>query len=151
MNEASIEVANVGDLVSRAARIHAKRTAVTSAARSVTYAELEQRSNRLAHALLGLGLQRGDRVGVYLPNCIEIVELELACYKAGLVKAPMNARLAPVEVAATIANSESLRVLTTSQRAESFLPHLQGAAPRLLLDAARRRTLLRPRPWRPTC
>jgi len=130
---AAHEIANVGALVSRAARIHARRLAVTSASRAVTYQQLEQRSNRLANALCGLGLQRGDRVGVYLPNCIEIVELELACYKAALVKAPMNARLAPVEVAEVIANSEAALVVTTAERAESFLPHLKGAAPRLLL------------------
>ncbi|WGT62510.1 AMP-binding protein [Variovorax paradoxus] len=129
-------VANVGELTSRAARIHAKRLAVTSAQRSVTYQELDQRSNRLANALCGLGLQRGDRVGVYLPNCIEIVELELACYKAALVKAPINARLAPVEVAEVIANSEATLIVTTAERAESFLPQLKGAPRLLLLDAA---------------
>jgi acyl-coenzyme A synthetase/AMP-(fatty) acid ligase len=131
------EIANVGELASRAARIHAKRLAVTSAQRSVTYEELEQRSNRLANALCGLGLQRGDRVGVYLPNCIEIVELELACYKAALVKAPINARLAPVEVAEVIANSDATLIVTTAERAEGFLAHLKHGAPRLLLlDAA---------------
>jgi acyl-CoA synthetase (AMP-forming)/AMP-acid ligase II len=101
------EIANVGELVSRAARIHAKRLAVTSAQRAVTYAELEQRSNRLANALLGLGLKRGDRVGIYLPNRPEIVEVELACYKAGLIKAPFNARLSPNEVGEIAANSDA--------------------------------------------
>lgn len=137
MQPTAPEIANVGELVSRAARIHAKRLALTSAQRSLTYEQLEQRSNRLANALCGLGLQRGERVGVYLPNCTEIVELELACYKAALVKAPINARLAPVEVAEVIANSEASLIVTTAERAESFLPHLKGAALRLLLlDAA---------------
>jgi acyl-CoA synthetase (AMP-forming)/AMP-acid ligase II len=128
-------IANVGELASRAARIHAKRLAITSASRSVTYEELEQRSNRLANALCGLGLQRGDRVGVYLPNCVEIVELELACYKAALVKAPINARLAPLEVAEVVANSEAALIVTTAERAESFLSHLKAAPRLLLLDA----------------
>ena len=78
-------VANVGALVARSARAHARRIAVKSPARSITYADLEQRTNRLANALLGLGLQRGDRVGIYLPNCVEVVEIEIACYKAGLI------------------------------------------------------------------
>jgi acyl-CoA synthetase (AMP-forming)/AMP-acid ligase II len=137
LTSTAFEVANVGELASRAARLHAGRVAIAIDARTVTYAQLDQRANRLANALLGLGLRRGDRVGVYLPNRVEIVELELACYKAGLVKAPMNARLAPVEVAEVIENSQARWVLTTSQRAESFLPHLQGATPGLLLvDAA---------------
>ncbi|RIX83690.1 AMP-binding protein [Acidovorax cavernicola] len=133
----SPEVANVGELVSRAARLHARQIAVTSPPRSCTYEQLDRRANRLASALRGLGLQRGDRVGVYLPNCIEIVELELACYKAALVKAPMNARLAPVEVAEVIENSDAALIVTTAARAETFLPLLKGAAPKLLLlDAA---------------
>jgi len=126
-------VANVGALVARSARAHARRIAVRSPVRSVTYAELEQRSNRLANALLGLGLARGDRVGIYLPNCVEIVELELACYKAGLVKAPFNARLSPAEVGEIAANSEAAVIVTTAERAEAFRPHIRGAMPKLLL------------------
>lgn len=133
MPQAPSEVANVGDLVSRAARVHAQRVAVTSPSRSVTYEQLDRRSNRLANVLGELGLKRGDRVGVYLPNCIEIVELELACYKAALVKAPINARLAPVEVADVIANSAASLIVTTAERAEAFLPLLKGDAPQLLL------------------
>ncbi|MDH6166328.1 acyl-CoA synthetase (AMP-forming)/AMP-acid ligase II [Variovorax boronicumulans] len=133
MPQAPSEVANVGGLVSRAARFHAGRIAIASPSRSITYAQLDQRSSRLANVLCGLGLARGDRVGVYLPNSIEIVELELACYKAALVKAPINARLAPVEVAEVIANSEASLIVTTAARAEVFLPLLKGQAPRLLL------------------
>lgn len=89
----SLPIPNVGELVARSCRAHGVQPAVTSAARSISYAELEQRSNRLANALLAQGLARGDRVGIYLPNCVEIVEIEIACYKAGLIKAPFNARL----------------------------------------------------------
>ncbi len=126
-------VVNVGALVARCARGYARRVAVRSAERSLTYAQLEQRSNRLANALLGLGLQRGDRVGIYLPNCPEIVEIELACYKAGLVKAPFNARLSPAEVGEIAANSEAAVIVTSGKRAESFRPHIRTAMPRLLL------------------
>jgi len=126
-------VTNVGALVARSAQYHATRLAVASATRALTYAELEQRSNRLANALLGLGVCRGDRVGIYLPNCTEIVEVELACYKAALVKAPFNARLSSAEVGAAIANSEATLIVTTAARAEAFAAHIQGAMPRLLL------------------
>lgn len=132
------QVANVGALVARSARAHARRIAVKSPARSVTYAELEQRSNRLANALLGLGLVRGDRVGIYLPNCVEVVEIEIACYKAGLIKGPFNARLSPAEVGAVAANSEANVIITTADRAEAIAPHVQqalqkNAMPRTLL------------------
>ena len=136
MEARSPAVANVGELVARCARAFGPRLAIKSGGRNLTYAQLERRSNQLANALIGLGLQRGDRVGFYLPNCAEIIEIELACYKAGLVKAPFNARLSPVEVAEVIANSEAALVVTSAERAESFLPWLKGAAPRLLFVEA---------------
>eukprot|EP01030_Chromulinospumella_sphaerica_P000963 gene963-945_t len=130
-------VANVGALVARSARAHARRMAVKSPARSITYADLEQRTNRLANALLGLGLERGDRVGIYLPNCVEVVEIEIACYKAGLIKAPFNARLSPTEVGAIAANSGAALIVTTTERAETIRPHvaqsMPDAMPQLLL------------------
>src|SRR5256885_1956737 len=58
----SLPIPNVGELVARSCRAHGAQPAVTSAARSISYAELEQRSNRLANALLAQGLARGDRV-----------------------------------------------------------------------------------------
>ena len=134
---AAYPVANVGALVARSARAHAQRIAVKSPTRSVTYAELERRSNQLANALLGVGLARGDRVGIYLPNCVEIVEIELACYKAGLIKAPFNARLSAAEVGAVAANADATLIITTAERAEAIAPHIAhhmpGAQPRMLL------------------
>ena len=111
-------VTNVATLVQRASRHFAARTAIACGDRRLSHAELDARSSRLAHALLGLGLRRGDRVGVCLPNSPEVVELELACYKAALVKAPINARLSPREVAQVVANAEAAVVLTTRDRAE---------------------------------
>lgn len=57
-----------------------------------SYAELEQRSNRLAHAFLAQGLSRGDRVAIWLGNCLEYMESYLACAKAGLVIVQINIR-----------------------------------------------------------
>ena len=133
MHRPEPEVANVGALVARASRLYARSIALKRIDAELSYQQLEHRSNRLANALLGLGLQRGDRVGVCLPNCFEVVELELACYKAGLVKAPINARLSPHEVAQVVTNAGASVVLTTRARADAFLPLRGDAQPRLLL------------------
>lgn len=119
-------IPNVGALVARCCRLYAHHLAVTSASQNLTYAALEQRSNRLANALLAQGLKRGDRVGIYLPNCTEIVEIELACYKAGLVKAPFNARLSPREVVEIADNSDAALIITTTERADSFRAKLRN-------------------------
>ncbi len=133
-NSSGPTVTNVGALVAKSARHHAASIAVLSHGRAMTYAELERRSNRLANALLGLGLTRGDRVGIYLPNCAEIVEVEIACYKAALVKAPFNVRLSPAEVGEIAANSDAAVIVTTADWAEAIAPHLCGPTrPRLLL------------------
>ncbi|MBS1845316.1 MAG: AMP-binding protein [Actinobacteria bacterium] len=73
--------------------------------REVTYAELDRRTDRLANALLGMGLGPGDRVGAWLPDCVEYVELYLAVAKAGLVMVPVNARLRAGEASYPLVDS----------------------------------------------
>jgi len=97
---------NIGIFTERSARFWPQETAILFRDRAITYAELEKRSNRLAHALLGLGLQKGDRVAIVSPNRPEIIELECALYKAGLVKVALNARLAQNELEDALSNAE---------------------------------------------
>lgn len=87
-------VTTVGDLV----RLGARRTPDLVAVRRLgergrTYAELDERTDRLANALLAQGLAPGDRVAAWMEDCVEYVELYLAAAKAGLVMVPINARL----------------------------------------------------------
>jgi len=102
---------NLGMYLARGARQWADRPAVLFRDGALSYRDLELRSNRLAHALKALGLQRGDRVAVVSPNRPEIVELECALYKAGLVKVALNSRLAPQELADALANAEPVACL----------------------------------------
>lgn len=126
-------VLNVGEFASRFLRMYGDQVAVRSTYGEITGAQLDLRTNRLANVFEAMGLLRGDRVAVFLPNRPEVVELEMACYKGAFVKAPINARLSPLEVAAVLADSGANLVLTTAARAESFLPLVKGALPRLLL------------------
>ena len=95
---------NQGRFISRNARYFPDHPAIVFDDRITTFRELDQRSNRLANALLGLGLRKGDRVAFQMSNRPAIVELEVALYKAGLVRVPLNARLAPAEVVDVIGN-----------------------------------------------
>ncbi|MBE0623482.1 MAG: AMP-binding protein [Burkholderiales bacterium] len=128
-----VPVLNVGELVSRYLRLYGQQEAVRTSSTSIRGAELDRRSNRLANVLSGLGFTRGDRIGVYLPNRLEVVELEIACYKGAFAKTPINSRLSPLEVAQVLANSGATMVLTTRERADSFMNLVQGEKPRLLL------------------
>jgi 3-oxocholest-4-en-26-oate---CoA ligase len=72
---------NFADLFEHAADAFAERTAVACGDRQVSYAELEERTNRLAHHLAGLGVGPGDHVGLYARNSIEALETLLAACK----------------------------------------------------------------------
>lgn len=88
----------------RAARYWGDNPAVLYRDRALTYRQLDERSTRLANALLALGLRKGDRVAIQSRNCPEIVEIECALYKAGLVKAALNPRFTANEASDVVEN-----------------------------------------------
>ncbi len=98
---------NQGRYTTRNARYWRDRPAIIFGDRNITFGQLETRSNRLANALLGLGLTKGDRVAIQAWNCPEIIELECALYKAGLVKVALNARLSPQEMVDSVNNAQA--------------------------------------------
>jgi acyl-CoA synthetase (AMP-forming)/AMP-acid ligase II len=55
-----------------------------------TAAELERLVSRLASGLTALGLEEGDRVAFFLPNCLETVVCYLACFRMRLVAVPLD-------------------------------------------------------------
>jgi acyl-CoA synthetase (AMP-forming)/AMP-acid ligase II len=97
---------NQGRFISRNARYFPDQPAIIFNEQVTSFRALDDRSNRLANALLGLGLTKGDRVAFQMSNRPAIVELEVALYKAGLVRVPLNARLAPAEVVDVIENGD---------------------------------------------
>ncbi|RZT36335.1 acyl-CoA synthetase [Cupriavidus agavae] len=94
----------------RAARYWGDNPAVLYRDRVLTFRQLDERSTRLANALLSLGLRQGDRVAIQARNCPEVVEIECALYKAGLVKAALNPRFTAAE-ASDVAENCTPRVL----------------------------------------
>ena len=83
----------IGELLTVAAANSPERLAVRlRGGRSVTYADLDARSNRLATALLGLGLPRQARLATWLEDSVEYVEVYMAAAKAGHVVVPINSR-----------------------------------------------------------
>jgi acyl-CoA synthetase (AMP-forming)/AMP-acid ligase II len=64
--------------------------------RDVSYTDLADTAERIASGLVRTGLERGDRVAMLMPNCIETVQLYFGCFTAGLLAVPLNHRyLAP--------------------------------------------------------
>ena len=65
---------------------------------NLTYKELDDRANQLAHWLQANGVKKGDRIAILSQNCAEFFELEFACAKTGSVELPLNWRLTKPEL-----------------------------------------------------
>ena len=109
----------------RAARYWGDNPAVLYRDRVLTYRQLDERSTRLANALLALGLQKGDRVAIQSRNCPEIVEIECALYKAGLVKAALNPRFTANEASDVVENCTP-RVMIAGPGYTGYAPDTRG-------------------------
>ena len=70
-------------------------TAVVERKRRLGYASWYEEIARVAGGLTALGLQRGDRLAVILPNRLEMASLHWACQFAGIVVTPLNWRIKP--------------------------------------------------------
>jgi acyl-CoA synthetase (AMP-forming)/AMP-acid ligase II len=79
-----------GVLIRNAAQQFGSRTALTDGSRQFTFAELNERANRVGSALLDLGVRRGERVGVLAYNSAEVVETWFACEKHNLVRVVLH-------------------------------------------------------------
>ena len=88
----------IGKVLSQRALITPNREAMISRGRRFTFSQLNERSNQMANALLGLGVNPGDRVGILMANNNEFVETYFAAAKIGAVLVPLNIRLAPPEL-----------------------------------------------------
>lgn len=79
-------------MIRQAAVLYGDAPAVECEGRRLSFRGLDEATDRLGNALLGLGLRAGDRVAVLLPNGIECLLVYYALAKAGLVRVPLNAR-----------------------------------------------------------
>ena len=95
----------VADVVRDAAASRGDHVAIRHRDLELTYAELDERSNRLAQALRAAGVGMGSRVAHLDRTAPEIVELLFATSKLGAVTVPLNWRLSPAELAAVVADA----------------------------------------------
>lgn len=107
-----IERVNVGDIIARTADVHPQAIALVDGARRLSYADFDRQVTQLGHALLGLGLQPQDVVGVMSRNNIELLLTYFACARAGLVCAPVNLGLRATEIAWCLRDARAKVLIT---------------------------------------
>ncbi len=90
--------------------------------RAYTFGEIDDRSNRMAALLAGRGLRTGDRLCVYLANCVEMIDLYLACVKLGVIFVPINILYREREISHILSDSEPKAVVSNEPIAGASVP-----------------------------
>jgi len=110
----------VGNLLDNAVSGHPNNTAIISSHQSVrlSYTELSQRVDIMARNLLGLGLEKGDRIGIWSPNNVEWIITLYAAAKAGLVLVNINPAYRVPELEYAL-NKVGCRALVLAKRFKS--------------------------------
>ena len=108
----------------RSAAVFREKPAVVYGARTLTYPELNERVHRLASALNGAGIERGDRVAYLLPNIPQMLEGHFGVPLAGAILVAINTRLSPAEVGYILGHSGAKLLVVDTELAHLVEPVL---------------------------
>ena len=134
---------NLANLAWRAARLYGERPAVALGEQTFcTYAEMQARIAALAGALRSrYELTAGDRVALVMCNAPEYMELLFACWHAGLVAVPVNAKLHSDEIAYVLENSGT-RLCFVSEDTQAGVAAADSGVPLIPIGSEQYRRLL---------
>jgi fatty-acyl-CoA synthase len=119
---------NVGTLLTRQAQRHPDKSALVFEGRTFSFREFNQRSNKWANAFVDLGLRKGQRVGILLPNRNEFLETFFGLTKIGTIPVLLNSRLTPSELEYICKDSAISSLIFDgefSQKVETMKPMLE--------------------------
>jgi fatty-acyl-CoA synthase len=116
-------VLTIPRLVERAAREHGDNDSFVFPDTRETYRELEQSSTAVARALTALGIGEGDAVGTLMPNGLDFIHTMIGTAMVGALFVPINARLAPREIAHIVPDS-AMKVLFTTDAVDQHVDYV---------------------------
>jgi len=122
-------------MIRQAAARYPQRSAIVDGAQTISYADLAQRSEDVARALLAQGVQAGDRVAVWAPNQAEWILAACGTHMAGAVLVPINTRMKGAEAADILERSRARVLFCVGDFLGSYYP--------AMLDGLRPATLAR--------
>src|SRR5262245_34202681 len=105
------QLASIAEALGAYARLFPDRVGARDLDRAMSFRVWYQRSCRLANALRGLGLAKGDRVCILAYNCVEWLEIYAATALAGLIAVPINFRLVAPEIAFIAEDCEARAII----------------------------------------
>ena len=119
---------NISEWVTKWASLHPDKAAIIYEDDLITYMTLNERVNRTAHMLQGMGISKGDRVGVLMYNTYQLVEIFFALGKLGAILVPLNTRFVSTELDYIIKDS-GLTALVFGEAFIGVLEPLSGSLP----------------------
>jgi malonyl-CoA/methylmalonyl-CoA synthetase len=123
-------------LLGRAATLALDCIGPTGEPIALTFGALEERSNRMAHALRARGVQAGDRLAFYLTNRAEIIDLWLACIKTGIIVVPVNVLYREREITHIVNDAAPRAVITTTAQQGDLPSGVTSWSLEVLVDEA---------------
>src|SRR5437762_6560551 len=114
------------DALAGRARTQPDRPAVLFKGARVTYGELDRLSDACASAFAALGIRRGDRVGLLLPNCPQFFIAEFGAWKVGAIVAPLNPTYTEHELEGPLCDGSVETIVTLSR----FYQRVKAVQPR---------------------
>jgi long-chain acyl-CoA synthetase len=128
------------DALTRSAATAPERTSLRAGDRELSYRRLEVAAATLASGLADLGVRRGDRVAIALPNGIDAAVAIYATLRAGAVIVPLNPRIKPAKLARILSDCSAAMLVCEASLAETGRDVL-GALPHLRVVIAGRETI----------
>lgn len=128
---------NTTDFLSISNAICPDRDCIVFEGKRWTYANIYERVNHLANALIQLGIKKGDRVGVLHVNCNQHIEAYFAVAKIGAIFVPLNFRAKSEELSYMIANAEAKTLFVGNRYLDmvnAMLPQLPTVKQCIVID-----------------
>jgi len=115
---------NLRLVLEKTARRFGGKTAVAMDKRRLSYTQLDEASNKVANALLAMGVNKGDRVAMLLPNSPEFVAIYFGVVKIGAIAVPLDTRYRMDELIPLFNNSQPKVLVSGSPTLEPIVPSL---------------------------
>jgi long-chain acyl-CoA synthetase len=116
---------NIGSIFKRHAKYRPDHTALIFQDHRITYGQHNESINRLANAMLQMGIQKGTKVATILPNCIELLEIYWASAKIGAVVVPMSTLLLANALRSLLNDSDAELIISNTAFAD-ILNQIKG-------------------------